>query len=156
MYSYQLEFFNQARWKTGNPETGTCLSFTNLMKVFFAACSPVSSLNNPLSLFCLAGTWRFTHSPALKYWAHALLLLWTKGEQPCPSQSLPWAAWEKGELRLNTFGCHWLFTIWEAGKTVLIKLHWWKFTSVNKSLKWKTSEIWKSLPTSDHTWAWLD
>jgi len=44
-------------------------------------------------------------------------------EQPCPSQSLPQAAWEEGELGLNTFGCHWLFTTWEMKKIVLIKLH---------------------------------
>lgn len=84
-----ISTFNWARWKPGNAETGACLSFTDLMKFFSAACSPVSSHSNPLSLFCLTGARCFAHSPVLKYWACALLLLWMKGEQPRPSQSLP-------------------------------------------------------------------
>lgn len=50
---------------------------------------------------------------------------------------------------------HWLFTIRKVAKTGLSKPCWWKFASVNKSLKQKANEVfWKSLPTSDHTWAW--
>lgn len=64
-------FLNWAGWKPGNPETGACLSFTKLMKVFFSACSSFSPHSNFLPLFCLTGTRCFAHSSVLKYWACA-------------------------------------------------------------------------------------
>lgn len=65
-------FFKWAGWKPGNTETGADLSFTNLIKVFCAACSLFSPYRNSLPMFFLTGTRCFAHSSVLKYWACAL------------------------------------------------------------------------------------
>lgn len=79
-------FFNWAGWIPGNPETGPCLSFKNLIRVFFAACSVFPPHSNSLPLFCLTGTRWFAHSSVLKYRARAYFYLEWK-EQSLPQHS---------------------------------------------------------------------
>lgn len=79
-------FLNWAGWKPGNPERGACLSFTNVIKVFFAACSLFSPHSNSLPLFCLTGTSCFAHSSVLKYWACAYICFEWK-EKSLPQHS---------------------------------------------------------------------
>lgn len=81
-------FFNWAGWIPGNPETGACLSFKNLIRVFFVACS----LFHPIATLHPCSAWQaqdalLTHLSQST--GHVPLLPWMKGEKPSSTQSSP-------------------------------------------------------------------